>query len=344
VKALAADFKQFFVFGDSLSDTGNVFTVTQGQFPAPTVSSSDQPAYFSGRFSNGPNWVDYFGQQIADQELEPTPFAAVLANPQSNPSEGVNFAFGGALTGIGSSFSGLPGTIPGVKGQVGLFTNFKQAFPVDPNAIYAVSGGSNDYFSGKAVSEVVKNLSDSIASLAELGAKNIVVFDLPDLGATPFGKSLGRSQELSQLTADHNQQLTSALKGLRVSNPDANIIPIPISKYFEEIRATPAKFGLTDVVNACVTGNFLKVESLCDNPDQRLFFDDVHPNTRIHQVIAQRTLAAVEGKSVPEPSYLLGILALGSWGAVGLLKRQRTKLTSVTQASVAQSSGAVVKS
>ena len=38
------------VFGDSLSDNGNTFS-TAGLPKAP---------YYNGRWTNGPNWVDYF--------------------------------------------------------------------------------------------------------------------------------------------------------------------------------------------------------------------------------------------------------------------------------------------
>jgi hypothetical protein len=48
LKASAADFSQFVVFGDSLSDTGNLFNVTQGLPTGPVPP----PPYFQGRFSN----------------------------------------------------------------------------------------------------------------------------------------------------------------------------------------------------------------------------------------------------------------------------------------------------
>lgn len=119
-KAMAADlnFSQFFVFGDSLSDTGNTLTATGGTIPVPT-SSSGQPAYFQGRFSNGPIWVDDFGQKISKT---PTPFVPLQLNPGLGSQGGVNFALGGAQTGRSSDFRGFQNNIPGVVGQVGLFS------------------------------------------------------------------------------------------------------------------------------------------------------------------------------------------------------------------------------
>lgn len=50
--AAAGPYSSLTVFGDSLSDTGNIFIATGGAQPP-----SNQP-YFNGRFSDGPVWVD----------------------------------------------------------------------------------------------------------------------------------------------------------------------------------------------------------------------------------------------------------------------------------------------
>ncbi|MEH1830786.1 MAG: hypothetical protein V7L29_01550 [Nostoc sp.] len=46
-KASAASFDQLYVFGDSLSDTGNIYNATGKTYP-------QSPPYFEGRFSDGP--------------------------------------------------------------------------------------------------------------------------------------------------------------------------------------------------------------------------------------------------------------------------------------------------
>lgn len=54
---LAAPFGDLIVFGDSLSDTGNVARITGGLVPS-------EP-YYQGRFTNGPNYVDYMASALA---------------------------------------------------------------------------------------------------------------------------------------------------------------------------------------------------------------------------------------------------------------------------------------
>jgi GDSL-like Lipase/Acylhydrolase len=53
-------FDQLVVFGDSLSDTGNLSKGLGGQFPP-------SPPFFNGRFSDGPLWLEYLAHQPSDQ-------------------------------------------------------------------------------------------------------------------------------------------------------------------------------------------------------------------------------------------------------------------------------------
>src|SRR5262245_39269890 len=80
--AAAGHFTRLVVLGDSLSDTGAVFAVTQGAAPA-------SPPYYAGRFSNGPVWPEYLG--------------AALSIPVQN------FAYGGTQTSSANLFDGLFG-------------------------------------------------------------------------------------------------------------------------------------------------------------------------------------------------------------------------------------------
>src|SRR5262249_42011574 len=74
-------FSEVVVFGDSISDTGNVFLFTDG------VAAG--PPYFEGRFSNGPVWVEVLAQGLG------------LPAPAPSLSGGTNSAWGRAQTGPG---------------------------------------------------------------------------------------------------------------------------------------------------------------------------------------------------------------------------------------------------
>ena len=80
---LQAQFSDLYVFGDSLSDVGNLSAATLGFLPG-----SD---YFDGRYSNGPVYAELLAEKLG---LEPL---------RRSGEGGNNFAYGGAST-SGTSF------------------------------------------------------------------------------------------------------------------------------------------------------------------------------------------------------------------------------------------------
>src|SRR4051794_25936876 len=81
----AGQFTQIVAFGDSLTDTGNLYAVTQTSPSGPFPPSP----YYEGRFSNGPVWVEWLALQLGVPA--PRPFV----------TGGTNYAFGGAETTTG---------------------------------------------------------------------------------------------------------------------------------------------------------------------------------------------------------------------------------------------------
>ena len=77
----AAPFSSLYVFGDSLSEMGNVFAATHHLIPS-------DPPYFRGRFSKGPVWVEHLAEQLG------LPLIANGGDP--TVIQGNNFAAGGA--------------------------------------------------------------------------------------------------------------------------------------------------------------------------------------------------------------------------------------------------------
>ncbi|MDM9379947.1 SGNH/GDSL hydrolase family protein [Chlorogloeopsis sp. ULAP01] len=247
---------ELYVFGDSLSDIGNRFKNT-GRVSPPS------PPYFQGRYSNGPVWVEYLSSNLG------------LNNKQIN-----NFAYGGATT-----LNSTVNDIPGVLAQVYSFTKAHQK--VNTNALYILWAGANDYLSGVADSTAsVSNLSNAIQSLVTAGAKNILIANLPDLGKLPVTRNSPYSSSLSSVTSAHNRELAKSLNFLsqKLDN-DTHFIELDVSLLYREAIANPAKFGFTNVTSPCVN-NF----AVCDNPDEFLFWDDIHPTTVAHRILGEAAL------------------------------------------------------
>lgn len=187
-QAIAAPnpYSNFVVFGDSLNDAGQ-FTDTGGPAGATQrFTNRTGPVYLdgSGEFRSL-NSTQLLGGRLgfsADQTAAST--SAVRAN--EGLVDGNNWAVGGyrtdeILDSITTESATGERTRPGY-----LPTN---NFRADPNALYYISGGGNDFLQGRVLNTAQANtaanqLADSVQTLQTAGAKYIVVWLLPDLGLT----------------------------------------------------------------------------------------------------------------------------------------------------------------
>jgi phospholipase/lecithinase/hemolysin len=247
---------ELYVFGDSLSDIGNVFNATEGFHPS-------SPPYFQGRFSNGLVWVEYLASGLA-----------------LTPKQNTNFAYGGATTGSGN-LNGIPDLLT----QVDSFIKVYQQ--VDKNALYILWAGANDYLHGMSNPSLsINNISQAIQSLAKAGAKKILVANLPDLGNIPATRNSPYSSILSSATIAHNLGLANSLDLLKQNlGHDTQMIMFDVHSLYKEAIANPTKFGFTDVNTACLNNL-----ASCDNPDKFLFWDGIHPTTVAHRILAKAAL------------------------------------------------------
>ncbi|MHC0064923.1 SGNH/GDSL hydrolase family protein [Nostoc sp. UIC 10890] len=306
LKILAAqNYEDIYVFGDSFSDTGNAFNATNKTFPPSST-------YFNGRFSNGSVWVEYLAQDLG-----------LTFNPHTN------FAFGGATTGVNNI------SVPGFTGLQQQITSFTAENPsAHPNALYIVWVGANDYFSyfGGGVpnpNQTVANISAAVTSLAAIGAQDIMVVNLPDLGKFPVADFNSQIPSLfSTLSNAHNSGLNATINFLNQQlDPDIDIISFNVNDLFSRIIAEPRKFGLKNATNYCIQDLSvvplnLPTQPVACNPDEFLFWDPVHPTAAAHRLIGESAFSVLKPVSVPEPSNVLGVLAFSAFGAVSVLQRR----------------------
>jgi phospholipase/lecithinase/hemolysin len=249
---------QLVVFGDSLSDTGNVFRASGGVYPP-------NPPYFQGRYSNGPVWVEYLANKLN------------LTVAQSQ-----NFALGGATTG-NSSINGLPGALSQVQ-------TFTATHPdADPHALYILWAGANDYLYGAADPTVaIANLEKSLQSLASIGAQKILVANLPDLGQVPATRNDSNARSLSDITRKHNQNLERLLTILERTLNHTQIVRLDVGSLYRDAIAHPSQFGFSNVTQACFE------VSACPHPNQFLFWDGIHPTTAAHRILGDAAFETLQ--------------------------------------------------
>jgi len=260
--ASSATYSQVVAFGDSLSDNGNFFALTA----LPTAP------YDMGRLSNGPVWVETLAGNLG-----------ITLDAR---------AVAGATTGTVNT----NGPYPGMTDQ---FNTYIAAGPVDPNALYTVWGGANDFlFLGPdddpaaAIGIAVSNLLAGIGGLMAAGAQHFLVPSLPDLGLTPRAlASPDGGFGATQISTIFN---TSLSINLGSTFPGADIDFLDTFTILQNLVANPSSLGLTNVTEPCVDAAALPTPALCGNPDEYAFWDDIHPTRVLHNdwAIQARQLVA----------------------------------------------------
>ena len=264
----AKDYKQLYVFGDSLSDSGRIYKLTNGVYPP-------SPPY-NQRVTNKLVWSEYLAPQLGTE-----------LNSQNN------YAVAGAFSSIG----GLDGDfIPGVFQQIDQYGASEASRLDHANDLFVIWSGSNDLFTpltegadqatltAKAI-EIVANINQQITKLMNQGVTNIVVIGLIDVSIVPDFKSIPieSKQQISALIQQINAGIINSLSQYKI-----NIAYTDINSKLTKVVTTPENYGLTNVTDACINE-----KNVCTNPEKYLFWDGKHPTHTGHQIIARHILQSV---------------------------------------------------
>ena len=284
-------FSSITIFGDSLSDPGNIPKFFFGLNVPP-------PPYYKNEFSNGPIYAYYLGGEFG------------ISAPFTDD------AIGGAGAGA-INIGGLPGNplvgLPnaGVNGEITLYLS-SNPHPT-PRDLFIVWAGANDHFNylnhftpppgatqaqltsiftapGGEVPTVIASLVDDIDRLAAIGVKNFVVPNLPNLGATPdYSGSPTTALPATLLASLHNQQLAQAMAQLQ-QQLHVNVTVVDIGTIFSDVVGNPAKYGLINVTDQCILNATCVAQQL-----HYLFWDGVHPTGYIQQILSEVYFASISG-------------------------------------------------
>jgi len=321
-----ASFSNLYVFGDSLSDNGNLYhwsgnpNPVTGGTPIPIA-----PPYSPGRFQDGASYSEVLWDQ-----LRQTGHLAQTGSLTPSMIGGTNYAVGGARSRY-HNFDLQPGGLPptadpstfrsfSLIGQVEQYQANLTGSVADAKALYVVWGGANDiqdvltvastpgYGPGPAqdrLTQAVGDVAQAIASLVGLGAREVLVPLVPDLGVVPAvgGRGAAAAAAGTYYSDQFNSALDAALASLGAV-PGLHLIRYDAFSASQEIASNPGAFGLTDVRNPCLKNFYVgsKLDpnqpvTVCQNASEHMFWDIVHPSQRTHEILAQGMLSAV-----PEPA------------------------------------------
>ena len=129
-------------------------------------------------------------------------------------------------------------------------------------------------------------IGDNIRTLYAAGARNFLVWNVPDVGRIPAILAIpGASGPATTLTQVFNGLLALELAGVVADLPGINIIPFDAFGLITDIVTNMTAYGFTNVTTACITPN--DPPFFCQNPDEYLFWDGIHPTKAGHAIIAQ---------------------------------------------------------
>jgi outer membrane lipase/esterase len=197
VLAHAQDYTSIVVFGDSLSDTGNVAHLTDAKYgqriPGPVADYTD------GRFTDGDDTVPiaqkYFGVWI-EQYAAMLPSKPIIRNSLDG---GTDYAYGFATTGSGTGLftfgrsDSLSVNVNNIGQQI---TDYLATSPViSDRTLFVVWGGAIDILYATSTDDVIKadiNQLTNIQRLIDAGATQFIIPNLPLLDWFPGSAAVPR--------------------------------------------------------------------------------------------------------------------------------------------------------
>ncbi|WP_341663925.1 SGNH/GDSL hydrolase family protein [Vibrio sp.] len=320
VYLLASDFKSISSFGDSLSDCGNKFAVSQ-EFSIATegalLASTSDPNW-QGRASNGRVWTEYLAQMLKLPPVSParmeinTDIHVEKRDEKSSyfihmePQIGNNWSVGGAMALSGNfnnlnkdqdvlSFSGGK-VLPNSSLQISNRIAEKGVFQKGTIVTY-MAGTNNMWYSlygelGQTGADAASMVSVDIRKLIDNKAETIIVSNIPDFSKAPWLKD--KANEANSFIRSFNQILESQLKDIKQANPSVNIVYADAYTFYKNIKETVLEAGfyedtmlnikLTNVTEASLETETGKVTG---NPEHFMYWDGIHPTTNMHKLYAK---------------------------------------------------------
>jgi len=278
------------VFGDSLSDNGNLYEFMRHQLPP-------SPPYFEGRFSNGPVWIEHL-------------MASYF--PGNTSSHLFDYAYGGA----GVSEEDEDDVLFTLRREINTYL-LAHDDKASPDSLFVVWIGSNNYLGlpsdvEKTIEDVNEGIVHSLKHLADKGAKHVLIVNLPDLGRIPAAIEFDSVDILTYFAKKHNSLLDKTIADFKEQYPAVEWLYFDLNEAFNYLLEHPKEYGITNITDTCSNSlvnkltktSVLKMVSSVtpklkhDACDGYLFFDLVHPTAQAHEILAEKARVMLDNAGV----------------------------------------------
>ncbi len=284
--AKASDYSELVVFGDSLSDTGNLAFL--GAF--------DEYPHYKKRLSDGPLIVDRIAESLK--------LSSKSSEHLMRKNLGYNFAVsGGSIIGEGAGKLEL---------QINAYLN-KENQKADPDALYFLMIGGNDIIGlsagitdQTAANEYIKNVVSTFRTqlnrLVSSGARSFLITNVPNIGSLPTAYALkGFDENIVDRATAYTQAYNDLLYDELMKHKDRKDISFGLYDFysdFEYLRNNYQEFGFRSSTSACLEGFYLIIKPECAEYgfDSSVFFDGIHLTAKASSLIVSQLLKKLPAK------------------------------------------------
>ena len=182
--------------------------------------------------------------------------------------------------------------VPGTYEQITAFLENPPAIDF-ASTLFVVEGGANDYIlqpnnTGGVSASLLRN---GVRKLKRAGATNFMFFNYPDMSLIPWDSWIPPANKTGFRT--YSEQLSEGLDHLANEVDGYYIDLIPVFYDFM-YYGQPTLYGFPPfgAYGSCVVGPYQETPNttICDNPEDYVFWDAYHPSAKSHQWIAKAAL------------------------------------------------------
>lgn len=283
--------------GASGADTGNRCGVASDPlcFPAPPYA--------------GPSTA-------ANGKLYPERVAANYgARLVASSAGGTNYAVGGARTGV-IPRDPAPATIDSLPVQLEKYLQ-RNGYQISPQTLVIVDGssfGNNirralelsrglpvppdqlQAFFFDVASQAAADIYGLVLRAYSAGARHVLLTNSSDLGLHPVVRALGpeaAGAATAMATGFNGGLATQVVPALRATLSGLNLYTVDFGKLSQEVNANPVAFGFSDATAPCYPFFSAPTAPVCATPDLYVWWDELHPTSAIHALLADRSIAAI---------------------------------------------------
>ncbi|KAI3705287.1 hypothetical protein L1987_75522 [Smallanthus sonchifolius] len=336
--------RAFFVFGDSLVDSGNNnYLATTARADSPPYGIDHPSHRATGRFSNGYNIPDLISQRIGSEPTLP------YLSPELNGQKlliGANFASAGIgiLNDTGIQFV----NIIRAPAQLDYFIQYQQRVStliglentkqLVNNALVLVTLGGNDFVNNyyliplsarsrqyslqDYVPFIISEYRKLLLRLYDLGARRVLVTGTGPLGCVPaelaqHSRNGECAPDLQRAASLFNPQLVDMLIGLNKELGSHVFVGVNTRKMHNDFMSNPGAYGFVTAKIACCgqgpyngIGLCTPLSNVCPNRDVYAFWDAFHPSEKASRLVVDQIMVGTT--EYMKPMNLSTILALDS--------------------------------